>query len=75
MRRDLTAARRYYEAAVRAAPWEPIARQKLAALAAHTSQVGARMADLEPRLRQWATELGAQYGFTYAEVFHETENG
>ncbi len=48
---------------------------KLAALAAHTSQVGARMAELEPRLRQWATELGAQYGFTYAEIFHKTENG
>ena len=48
---------------------------KLAALAAHTSQVGARMAEMEPRLRQWATELGAQYGFTYAEIFHKTENG
>ena len=33
------------------------------------------MADLEPRLRQWASELGAQYGFSYAEVFHKTENG
>ena len=48
---------------------------KLAALAAHSSQVGARMAEMEPRLRQWATELGTQYGFTYAEVFHKTENG
>ena len=48
---------------------------KLAALAAHTSQVGARMAELEQRLRQWASELGAQYGFTYAEIFHKTENG
>jgi len=48
---------------------------KIAALAAHASQVGPRMAELEPRLRQWATELGAQYGFTYAEIFHKTENG
>jgi LmbE family N-acetylglucosaminyl deacetylase len=48
---------------------------KVAALAAHASQVGPRMADLEPRLRQWATELGTQYGFAYAEVFHKTENG
>jgi len=48
---------------------------KIAALTAHTSQVGARMADLEPRLRQWASELGTQHGFTYAEVFHKTENG
>jgi LmbE family N-acetylglucosaminyl deacetylase len=48
---------------------------KLAALAAHTSQVGSRMAELEPRLRQWASELGAQHGFQYAEVFHKTENG
>jgi LmbE family N-acetylglucosaminyl deacetylase len=48
---------------------------KIAALAAHASQVGARMAELEPRLRQWAGELGGQYGFQYAEVFHRTENG
>jgi LmbE family N-acetylglucosaminyl deacetylase len=48
---------------------------KIAALAAHTSQVGSRMADLEPRLRRWASELGAQHGFQYAEVFHKTENG
>ena len=48
---------------------------KLAALAAHDSQVGARMAEMELRLRQWASELGAQYGFTYAEIFHKTENG
>jgi LmbE family N-acetylglucosaminyl deacetylase len=48
---------------------------KIAALAAHASQVGPRMAELEPRLRQWASELGAQHGFTYAESFHKTENG
>ena len=48
---------------------------KLAALAAHHSQVGARMAELEPRLRTWAAEMGAQHGFQYAELFHRTENG
>jgi LmbE family N-acetylglucosaminyl deacetylase len=48
---------------------------KIAALAAHTSQVGARMAELEPRLRQWAAELGAQFGYGLAEIFHKTENG
>lgn len=48
---------------------------KLAALAAHHSQVGARMAELEPRLRAWAAEMGAQHGFQYAELFHRTENG
>jgi LmbE family N-acetylglucosaminyl deacetylase len=48
---------------------------KLAALAAHDSQLGARMAELEPRLRQWASEIGQHHGFQYAEVFHRTENG
>jgi LmbE family N-acetylglucosaminyl deacetylase len=48
---------------------------KLAALAAHASLVGARMAELEPRLRTWAAELGGQHGFQYAELFHKTENG
>jgi LmbE family N-acetylglucosaminyl deacetylase len=49
--------------------------QKLAALRAHASQLGARWAELEPRLRQWAGELGSQYGFEYAEIFHRAENG
>jgi LmbE family N-acetylglucosaminyl deacetylase len=48
---------------------------KLAALRAHDSQVGARMADLEPLLRQRFGEAGAPYGMIYAEVFHRTENG
>jgi LmbE family N-acetylglucosaminyl deacetylase len=48
---------------------------KIAALRAHASQLGARMAELEPRLREWAAELGKQHGFQYAEVFHRTQNG
>jgi LmbE family N-acetylglucosaminyl deacetylase len=48
---------------------------KLAALRAHDSQVGARFADLEPRLRERFAELGAPYGLPFAEVFHRTENG
>jgi LmbE family N-acetylglucosaminyl deacetylase len=49
--------------------------RKLAALRAHASQVGDRTDALEERLRKGAAELGAQYGMTYAEVFHRTENG
>lgn len=49
--------------------------QKIAALAAHASQLGTRMKELEPRLRAWAAELGSQHGFEYAELFHRTENG
>jgi len=48
---------------------------KIAALAAHDSQLGPRMAELEPRLREWAAETGKQYSMQYAEVFHRTENG
>jgi LmbE family N-acetylglucosaminyl deacetylase len=48
---------------------------KLGALRAHDSQVGARMAELEPLLRQRFGELGAAYNLTYAEVFHRTETG
>jgi LmbE family N-acetylglucosaminyl deacetylase len=48
---------------------------KLKALAAHASQVGSRMAELESRLRTWAGELGAQHGMKYAEIFHRSENG
>jgi LmbE family N-acetylglucosaminyl deacetylase len=47
---------------------------KIAALKAHHSQVGARLDELEPRLRQWATELGAQHNLPMAEAFHKTEN-
>jgi LmbE family N-acetylglucosaminyl deacetylase len=48
---------------------------KLASLRAHDSQVGARLAELEPLLRKRFGEAGAPYGMTYAEVFHRTENG
>ena len=48
---------------------------KIAALRAHQSQLGPRMNELEPRLRQWAGETGKAYNMEYAEVFHRTENG
>jgi LmbE family N-acetylglucosaminyl deacetylase len=48
---------------------------KLAALRAHTSQVGARIDELEPLLRKRSAELGEPYGMAYAELFHRTENG
>ncbi|MFO7169034.1 MAG: PIG-L deacetylase family protein [Chloroflexota bacterium] len=47
---------------------------KLAALRAHQSQVGSRLDELEPRLRQWATDIGAQFNLPMAEAFHRTEN-
>jgi LmbE family N-acetylglucosaminyl deacetylase len=47
---------------------------KLAALRAHHSQLGARWAELEPRLREWAGRSGEPYGFEAAELFHRTEN-
>lgn len=47
---------------------------KLQALRAHDSQVGARFADLEVRIRQWAAENGALYDVPCAEIFHRTEN-
>jgi LmbE family N-acetylglucosaminyl deacetylase len=53
----------------------PVMDVKLAALRVHDSQVGARMAELEPLLRQRFGEAGAPHGMTYAEVFHRTENG
>lgn len=48
---------------------------KIEALRAHDSQVGARFAEMEPRLREWAAKNGETYGFGAAEVFHHTENG
>ena len=48
---------------------------KLAALRAHTSQVGSRIDELEPLLRKRSAELGEPYGMAYAELFHRTENG
>ena len=47
---------------------------KLAALAAHVSQLGPRMAEIEPRIRQWAAENGKQYDMAFAEMFHRAEN-
>ena len=49
--------------------------QKLAALAAHVSQLGPRMAELEPRMREWAAEAGKPYDMPFAELFHRSENG
>lgn len=46
---------------------------KLAALRAHTSQLGERIDELEPILRRWASETGESHGFTYAETFHRAE--
>jgi LmbE family N-acetylglucosaminyl deacetylase len=42
---------------------------KLAAVAAHASQVGDR-ADLERRVRTWNAAIGAGAGLHYAEAFH-----
>jgi LmbE family N-acetylglucosaminyl deacetylase len=42
---------------------------KLAAVAAHASQVGDR-ADTERRVRTWNAAIGAEAGLTYAEAFH-----
>ncbi len=47
---------------------------KLAALRAHDSQVGARFAEIESRLRKLAADLGEPHGMQYAEVFHRAEN-
>jgi hypothetical protein len=32
------------------------------------------MAEIEPRLRQWASEIGAQHNVPMAELFHRAEN-
>ena len=42
---------------------------------AHDSQLGARFADVEKRIRQWGNDNGKAYGFEYAEVFNRAENG
>lgn len=49
--------------------------QKLDALAAHESQLAARMAELRERLPKWSAEMGEPYGIAHAELFHRTENG
>ena len=48
---------------------------KIEALRAHDSQLGARFADVEKRIRQWGNDNGKPYGFEYAEVFNRAENG
>jgi LmbE family N-acetylglucosaminyl deacetylase len=48
---------------------------KIEALRAHHSQVGARMEELIPRLREFAAKNGEAYGVPAAEIFHRTENG
>ncbi len=48
--------------------------QKLAALHAHASQVGAENPELDARMREWATENGAKFDLPMAEIFHRTEN-
>jgi LmbE family N-acetylglucosaminyl deacetylase len=48
--------------------------QKLAALHAHASQVGAVNAELDKRMHDWAVELGERFDLPMAEIFHKTEN-
>jgi LmbE family N-acetylglucosaminyl deacetylase len=47
----------------------PTIEAKLAAAAAHASQVGDRF-DLERRVRTWNAAIGADAGLPYAEAFH-----
>jgi LmbE family N-acetylglucosaminyl deacetylase len=47
----------------------PTIDAKLAAVAAHASQVGDRF-DLERRVRTWNAAIGADAGLPYAEAFH-----
>jgi LmbE family N-acetylglucosaminyl deacetylase len=42
---------------------------KLAALRAHTSQIGDH-ADMERRIRTWNAAIGAEFGLPLAEAFH-----
>jgi len=48
--------------------------QKLHALHAHASQVGAENPELDQRMHDWAVELGARFEMPMAEIFHRTEN-
>jgi LmbE family N-acetylglucosaminyl deacetylase len=48
--------------------------QKIAALRAHESQVGARFDQLEPMLRTRSAELGAKHDMAFAEEFHRAQN-
>lgn len=47
---------------------------KVEALRAHVSQLGARFADVEKRVRDFAASNGKEYGVAAAEVFNRTEN-
>ena len=47
---------------------------KIEALRAHESQLGAHFAELEPRIREWATKTGEPHGLAHAEMFHRTEH-
>jgi LmbE family N-acetylglucosaminyl deacetylase len=48
--------------------------QKLAALRAHTSQIGEEFTEIEQWLRSMSATIGQRYGVTYAEEFHRVEN-
>ena len=49
-------------------------QQKLAALRAHSSQIGNFAAEMEQRILKGNAEQGAKYGMSYAEEFHRVEN-
>lgn len=48
--------------------------KKIAALAAHSSQLGDRMGELEQMIRQRSAEAGEKHGVSYAEEFHRIEH-
>lgn len=48
--------------------------QKVAALRAHESQLGAWFAQLERMIRSWSADRGARHGYAYAEEFHLARN-
>ena len=48
--------------------------QKLAALRAHTSQIGEEYAEIEKWLRSMSATIGQRYDVTYAEEFHHVKN-
>ncbi len=48
--------------------------QKVAALRAHTSQLGEHFDEIEAMIRKWTAEDGKKYDMEYAEEFHRAEN-
>ena len=48
--------------------------QKVAALRAHTSQIGNIADEMQQRILKGNAEQGAKYGMSYAEEFHRAEN-